>query len=583
VLVRGAIIVILLAGPAPGAPAHAAPDGTADVALTAAAGGPAVPGEPLTWTVGATNHGPSVAEGVSVTQTVPVASGEEIVSAISTVGSCSVHQPATVTCDLGTLDVGATAKITVGQTLAADRTGAPSTSAIVTAATSDPGTADNSATASATPRPVGDLWLTGGVTGPDTVLGGPPTVSLLLTDNGPGVLPAGTRATVTLPAPVNFAAAGSSSGCTASGRVVTCVLGKPLGVGSRNAVALTVRGTTAPAGSLDYGVVAEVPAGITDPDPANNRASMTNPGTGDADVGVTASGPTDAVAAGTTASVTYTVTNRGPADATGVSVTATLPDRIRLDSSATGCTAAGQTLTCPTIPALAVGAAVALVVTLAVDPTRPPGTVLCPVRVAVAGPRDPNDANRVGYAPVAVVRRASLALNASRTERPLKAGDPVTYELTVHNFGPGTATGVIVTDRLPVEVTQGTATVPAGTCAVAGHLHTCTLSQPLAADATVVVTITGTVSPAVAGDTITDAGFVSAAEPDPDSTDNGASSTGVVEGALTPAGNRVSGESPVHRMVARLTWWMWAGAGTVLVGLVLLVIALRRNAAHQDR
>jgi len=580
--VRGAAVVALLASLAAGAPAYAAPDGTADLALTATAGGPAVPGQPLTWTLTATNHGPAAAESVTVTQTVPLVPGEVIGSAVSSVGPCTIHPPGTVSCDLGGLDPGATVTVTTGQTLAADRTSAPSTSAIITAATPDGGTADNSATATATPHPVADLWLTGGVAGIDPLLGGPPTVSVVLTDNGPGVVPAGTRASVTLPAPVSFTAAGSSSGCTASGRVVTCVLNRPLGVGSKNAVSLTVRGSPAPAGSLGYAVTADVPAGITDPNTDNNRATLTNPGPTDTDVGVVAAGPTEPVAAGTTASVTYTVTNHGPADATGVSVTATLPAGLRFDSSANGCSVAGPTVTCPTVPALAAGAAVALVVTLAVDPAQPPGAIFAPVRVAVAAPRDRGDANRVGYLPLAVVHRANLALNASRAEGPLNAGEPVSYQLTVHNFGPGTATGVTVTDRLPVEVAVGTATVPGGTCAAAGQLHTCTLTAPLPVDTSVVVTITGTVSPAVAGDTITDTGFASATDPDPDNTDNGASSTGVVEGAVTPAAHQVASDSPVHRVVARLTWWIWAGAGTVLVGMVLLAVALRRNAATRS-
>ena len=219
----------------------------------------------------------------------------------------------------------------------------------------------------------------------------------------------------------------------------------------------------------------------------------------------------------------------------------------------------------------------ALVVSLAVDAGQPPGTVVMAAKAAVGASHEPA-ANGTGYLALAVVRQANVALNASRAEGPLSAGNPVSYQLTVHNFGPGTATGVTVADRLPVEVSLGTATVSGGTCTAAGQLHTCTLSAPLPVDASAMVTITGTVSPSVAGDTITDTGFAGGTDPDLDTSDNGASSAGVVEGALTPAAHQVSGESPVHRVVARLTWWIWAGAATVLVGMVLLAVALRRNA-----
>src|SRR5204863_8949574 len=113
-------------------------------------------------------------------------------------------------------------------------------------------------------------------------------------------------------------------------------------------------------------------------------------------------------------SMTYTVTNRGPAAAGGVTVSAALPDGVAYDSSSTGCTGPGATVTCPTIADLAAGDSVAQVVTLRVDPAHPAGTGSVAVRVAVARPEDPNDANRIAYTPITVTRRANLALSAAR-------------------------------------------------------------------------------------------------------------------------------------------------------------------------
>src|SRR5205085_775447 len=285
---------------------------------------------------------------------------------------------------------------------------------------------DNTAAATATLHPVADLWLTGAVSALDPLLGGAPVISVQLTDLGPGTVPAGTRATVTLPASVDFAAAGSSPGCTAAARVVTCTLAKPLGVGTGSAVTLSVRGTPVPAGPLPYAVAAQVPAGVTDPDADHHKATLASP----------------------------------------------------------------------------------------VDPGQAPAAVVVPVQIAVGAPHDPDDSNRTGYLPLAIVRQANLALNTSRTEGTLNAGEPVSYQLTVHNFGPGTAAGVTVTDRLPAEISAGTATVPGGTCTAAGQLHTCTLSAALPVDTSVTMTVTGTVSPSVAGDTITDTGFASSGDPD---------------------------------------------------------------------
>jgi uncharacterized repeat protein (TIGR01451 family) len=576
-------VVALLAGGMPGGYAYATPDATADIALSASASGPAVPGQPLTWTVTATNHGPSAADSVTVTQTVPLGAGERITSAISSVGPCAVRQPGTVTCDLGRLDDGGSVRILVGQALAADRTEAATTSAIVTAGTTDAGTADNNATASAAPQRIADLWLTGSVTGADSLLGGPPTVSLQLINNGPGVIPAGVRASVTLPDPVHLAATGSSPGCTAAGQVVTCTLAGPLGVGTKSAAGLTVKGTAAPSSPLKYVVTADPPAGTTDPEPADNKATLTN-AVGVPDLAVSVSGAADAVNAGTTVPLTYTVTNHGRSDVTGVVVTATLPDGFGLDSSPTGCTATGQKLTCPAVGTLAAGGSAAMVATLSVDPARPAGTALHAVRAAAAGQADPV----VAYAPIAITRQANLGLSASRADGPLAAGQPVSYDVTVHNFGPATATGVVVTDRLPDAARLGSATVPAGgSCTVAGNLHACTLTDAVPVDTSVVVRITGTVSASAAGTTVTDAAFASALEVESDATDNGGSSTGVIEGDIhtKQSGQAASGGSAVRRLVAaggRLAWWKWAGGGTVLLGLILLGIALRRSRLTRD-
>src|SRR5207302_2706583 len=78
-----AVVVALVAGGVPGGYAYATPDATADIALSASASGPAVPGQPLPWTVTATNHGPSAADSVAATQTVPLGPGERFTSAIS--------------------------------------------------------------------------------------------------------------------------------------------------------------------------------------------------------------------------------------------------------------------------------------------------------------------------------------------------------------------------------------------------------------------------------------------------------------------------------------------------------------------
>ena len=76
-------------------------------ALTADTAGPLPAGGQATFTTTVTNVGPDIAPGVTVTDSVP--SGATVIAAISSVGDCS--GTGTVTCDLGTLARGASARV----------------------------------------------------------------------------------------------------------------------------------------------------------------------------------------------------------------------------------------------------------------------------------------------------------------------------------------------------------------------------------------------------------------------------------------------------------------------------------------
>jgi uncharacterized repeat protein (TIGR01451 family) len=571
---RGLAVLVLaaLAAVLPGAPALA--DDQADLAVTLTGTAPAVPGEAVTWTATVTNRGPDAARDVLLTLTVPLGAGDALHAMTSTVGPCTTGASGAVTCDLGDLAVTGSVRVTAVQVLSADRTEAPSATVVVASSTTDPGTNDNTTTAKVALHPVADLWLTQSAAGTDVVLGDPVTMILTLVDLGPSTIPAGTQVVETLPAAVSYTPNGSSSGCTAAGQQVTCVLNQPLHVGARSGTTLVLQGLAMSGATLGYSAVATVPAAATDPDPGNNRAAAANPIGRQADVGISTSGGTDAVSAGTGTSFTYTVTNNGPGTATGVTVHEVLPDGLRFDSSASGCTAAGQSVTCPTIDSMASGTSRSLVVNVVVDPGVAAGTVIRAARVTATGAADPNGSNQTGYAAVPIARQANLALSAGRVGPAPMAGGPVTYELTVRNLGPASATGVTVTDRLPPEVTLGSATVPGGTCTVAGELHTCTLPGALPPDGTEVVRVTGTVTGMASGGTLSDGGYAMAAEIEPDPSDNAATTSELVQaGAPGQAGSVSAGAGGTR---TGLGWLTWAGAGTLLFGLVLLGLAGRR-------
>jgi uncharacterized repeat protein (TIGR01451 family) len=129
---------------------------SADIELAKTASpDPVTAGNELTYTITATNDGPSDAQDVTVTD--PLPAGTTFVSATPSQGSCT--GTTTVTCGLGTLTDGASATITLvvhvdpgtpGGTVITNTATVTSPQPEVTAATADPADANNSASVSVT-------------------------------------------------------------------------------------------------------------------------------------------------------------------------------------------------------------------------------------------------------------------------------------------------------------------------------------------------------------------------------------------------------------------------------------------------
>jgi uncharacterized repeat protein (TIGR01451 family) len=122
---------------------------------------------------------------------------------------------------------------------------------------------------------------------------------------------------------------------------------------------------------------------------------------------------------------------------------------------------------------------------------------------------------------------ADLSLAKSASPDPVGVGQILTYTLTVTNIGPGAATGVTVTDTLPVGATFESASTG---CTQSTGTVTCDLG-PIAKDGSATVTIT--VTPQSSG-TITNTATVSGEQADSDESNNTATAETTVQSGPEP-------------------------------------------------
>ena len=390
---------------------------SADLSLTnTAAPVPVQAGNNITYTQVVTNGGPSTATSVSLTETLPANT-----TALTLTGpagwTCTV---ATLTCTDPSLAPGAPATITYTVKVTAGT--APGTAinetANVTSSITDPNSANNTATASdvVALATQADLVATD-TASPTSVAAGSnvtytQTVKNLGTANATGV-------TITEVTPPNttFQSITPAGGWTC-GTVppvggtgtITCTDGGNLNVGitASFTVVLQVISTTASGTNITDTVTANA-ANIV-PNLTNNSASATVvvANANSADMAIVKTATPNPVTQGTPLLYSLAVTNNGPATATNVTVTDTLPSTVTYLSSTTTqgtCSEAGGTVTCLLGPMLNAGTATISILTI-------PGQagVISNTANVTADQTDPNLANNTSTISVTVLQPTKVTL-----------------------------------------------------------------------------------------------------------------------------------------------------------------------------
>jgi large repetitive protein len=430
----------------------------------------AVPGGVFGYELTVGNFGPSTARNVVVTDALP----PQVTFFASPEGCTAVGR--SVTCpafDLSPLPVGSPVTFTIGVLLDPSYTGDGSdilNSAIVLADTADPAMANNSARLGSAPTndARADLSIVKDVSSDPVTPGTTFGYTMLVTNQGPSTAH-NVVVTDVLPLGVTFES--SVDDCTATPlpgpQTVTCIGPAELIPGQGADFRLTVRLSESYTGNgSDIPNVATVDSEDDDPVPGNNTSDPATPiiGAANADVSIAKSVLEPNVAPGGTFTYRLVVSNAGPSTALGVVVTDPLPDVVAFVSSPQGCTATGQTITCPPIGSLEVGGSRTFDIVVQLDENyQGTGSDIINVASVTSSTTDPNPNNHETppvAAPPVTPTGVDIAVTIASTASATVTGDVVTFTVTVTNNGPDDATGVVVLVPLPGELSLESATGP---------------------------------------------------------------------------------------------------------------------------
>lgn len=427
----------------------------------------------LTYTIQATNNGPSHATGVAVTDAfvtaLPV--GWTLDSAVGS--GVTTFDAGTGIWNIGDLPDGVTRTLILTLTVdGAAVNGTVTNTAVVSGVTESETTiANNTASEDTTVGRVVDIEVTK-TDNVDPVIAGSGVGNLVYTvtatNNGPSdatsVEIQDTFVTA-LPAEWTFVSGvgeggtvfDASTGLWAAGSIpagTSKTLTLTLTVGS-SAIEQTITNTASMAG------VDQIESTTT-----NNVASETTEVQRLVDIELQKTDNVDPVIAGSgPGNLIYTVTasNNGPSDATGVAVNDAFLNTLPSGWTLIGGVGSGGTsfdigTSVWTIGDLAAGATETLTLTLTVDDTAASATATNVVTVFGINETDSDVTNNTAAEDTLVGRSVDIVLTKTDTSDPVLAGGGtgnLTYNITASNSGPSNATGVLITDALVAALPVG--------------------------------------------------------------------------------------------------------------------------------
>lgn len=457
-------------------------------------------GSQVVFTIVASNDGPNDATGAYVTDLLP--NGYTYVSSTTTIGA---YNPVTGLWTIGNLANGGVQTLTI--TAQVNATGTYVNTAAIQGNELDPQLGNNTSTSTPIPKVLtADLKVVKTVNTNTPTIGGNVVFSISASNMGPDNA-TGVSVTDLLPLGYTYVSATASTGSYVNATGLWTIGALANAANATLSITATVNATGT------YVNTAVIKGAENDPDLSNNTSTVSPvpASTASANLAVVKAVNNPNPIFGTDVVFTIVARNLGPNNATGVTVTDLLP---------LGYTYVGSTVSTGTynnntgqwaIGNLANGANTTLTITAKVNATGPYANT-----ATIAGNEgDPDLTNNSStVTPVPGTTQANLAVLKTVNNATPLVGSDVVFTIVASNMGLGNATGVRVTDLLPVGYTFVSSTVTSGTFSNTNGLWTV---GNLASGTSATLTITAKVN---AVGPYANTASVTGNEPDPDLNNN---------------------------------------------------------------
>jgi uncharacterized protein len=211
---------------------------------------------------------------------------------------------------------------------------------------------------------------------------------------------------------------------------------------------------------------ASVSTGSPDTNPMNNSSTAQFTVVAESDMSITLTDTPDPVTAGTNLTYTATVTNGGPSDATGVTITLPVPANTSFVSGTVsgGGSCSGAPVVCTVTGSIAPAGSRTATITMLVAASAANGSSISATATVATASIDNNAANNSASTTTLVAADANLELSLSASSLEVLINEPVTFTAVSLNLGPSDAQNLSITMTLTPDFRYTAHTAVGATC-----------------------------------------------------------------------------------------------------------------------